>query len=282
MPEASIITDESDRQWYVWDFRAKWAYPFDPDSPVFLLVAPPGGVGSANAPFVVKGDPGPSPRITGVDFQALEWNDTTPDSARLIELSPATDVAAQVSKLELRLHKGKPGADGRLLLNPGDYGLPTAGWGLVVNPASTGFVYAPPKVGGRHWPITVTEAPPASTGGANLATVTVPAYPFAWQPRVSGTAIVTGSNSDVRVDLIARLGAAGTGPVVGRGYGIGGITDRLTLIDGPDSGSALASITVTAGQPATLTLRTEKQGGSGTYNTGASPSRFCVDVCPVP
>ena len=55
---APIVTDEAGKQWYVWDFKAKWAYPYDEDSPVFLLAAPPGGVGAANAPFLVKGDPG--------------------------------------------------------------------------------------------------------------------------------------------------------------------------------------------------------------------------------
>lgn len=284
MPSAPIVTDEAGRQWYVWDFRAKWAYPFDEDAPVFLLAAPPGGVGVANAPFLVKGDPGSNALIdTEIDFVALEHDDPTPDSAEFVELVPGTDTVSQLSKLVLKLHKGEPGADGGTTLDVDDYGTPVAKRILQVNATANGFEYAPQKVGARYWPTAVTEAGAGTTAGQTIATIAVPSntIPFDWQPRVFGTAIVTGSGADVKVDLIARLNST-TGNVVGRGYGIGGTTDRLALVSGPDTNASAGSVTVSANAAATIYFRTEKIAGADTYSTGASASRFCVEVIPVP
>lgn len=281
---APIVTDEAGKSWYVWDFKAKWAYPYDEDSPVFLLAAPPGGVGAANAPFLVKGDPGTNALISStIDFTALEPDDPTPDSAEFVELTPGSSTVSQVSQLVLKLHKGATGADGGTTLDVDDYGTPVAGRILQVNSAEDGFEYAPQLAGGRYWPTTVSEAGSGSTAGVTIATIAVPSntIPFDWQPRVSGTAIVTGSGSDVKVDLIARLNST-SGAIVGRGYGIGGTTDRLTLVSGPDTNASAASVTVSANAAATIYLRTEKQSGADTYSTGASASRFCVEVVPVP
>lgn len=280
---APVVTDEAGREWYVWDFRAKWAYPFDEDAPVFLLAAPPGGVGVANAPFLVKGDSGTNALIdTTVTFTALEHDDPTPDSATFVELVPGSDTVSQLSRLVLALHKGAPGADGDTVLDVADYGTPVAGRILQVNSGATAFEYAPQKVGGRYWPTTVTEAGSGTTAGHTIATISVPSnsVPFDWQPRVFGTSVVTGSGSDVRVDLIARLNAV-DGAVVGRGYGIGGATDRLTLVSGPDTNASSGSVTVSANAAATIYLRSEKQAGADTYATGAYASRFCVEVAPV-
>ena len=283
MPTAPIYTDDAGKTWYVWDFRAKFQYPFDPDAPVFLLAAPPGGTGVANAPFLVKGDPGLAALIDSeIDFTPLEYDDPTPDSAEFVELVPGTEDTAQLSRLVLALHKGEPGADGGTTLDVDDYGTPVAKRILVVNATADDFEYAPQRVGGRHWPASVTEAGSGTTAGHTLATVAINAntYPFDWTPRVFGTSIITGSGADVRVDLIARLNST-TGNIVGRGYGIAGATDRLALVSGPDSGASEASITVAANAAATIYLRTEKQAGTDTYATGASPSRFCMEVVPV-
>lgn len=282
MPTAPIVTDDNGKQWYLWDFRAKFAYPFDPDAPVFLLAAPPGGVGTANAPFLIKGDPGVNALIdTDVNLTALEYDDPTPDSASFTELTPGTETTPQLSRLNLTLHKGAPGDDGTAVLSPTAYGTPIAKRILQVNSAATGFEYAPQRVGGRHWPTTVTEAGAGTTAGQTIATVSIPAntYPFAYQVQVSGTAIVTGSGADVRVDLIARLNSS-SGAVVGRGYGMAGAADRLTLVSGPDTNASAESVTIPVGGACVVYFRTEKQAGTDTYSTGASASRFCVEVIP--
>lgn len=282
MPTAPIVTDDAGKQWFIWDFRAKFAYPFDPDAPVFLLAAPPGGVGMANAPFLIKGDPGINALIdTDINLTALEHDDPTPDSASFTELTPGTESTAQLSRLNLVLHKGPPGTNGTSTLSPTAYGTPLAKRILQVNSAADGFEYAAQRVGGRHWPTTVSEAGSGTTAGQTIATVSIPVntYPFPFQVRVSGTVIVTGSGPDVRVDLVARLNSS-SGAIVGRGYGMSGATDRLTLVSGPDTNASAESVTVPVGGGCTVYFRTEKQAGTDTYSTGASASRFCVEVVP--
>ncbi len=281
MPQtAPIVTDPDGTTWFVWDFRAKFAYPFDPDAPVFLLAAPPGGAGVANAPFLIKGDPGnPATLSPTIDFVALEYGDTTPDSAELVELVPATETTSQVSQLKLRLHKGTPGANGTSVLDATAYGTPVPGRILQVNSTSNGFEYTPQKQGKRYWPASVSEAGAGTTAGANLATVSILAntIPYDYQIECAGEAIVTGSGPDVRVDLVARLNST-TGTVLARGYGLAGAAARLTLTDAPDTGTTASTITVAANAAATVYLRTEKQSGTDTYSTGASPTRFRVKV----
>ena len=283
MPTAPIVTDSDGKTWYIWDFQAKFAYPFDPDAPVFLLAAPPGGAGVANAPFLIKGDSGlPALIDADINLTELEYDDPTPGSATFTELTPGSDVASQISRLNLVIHKGAPGVDGTSTLDPTDYGTPVAKRILVVNSGANGFEYSPQRIGGRYWPTAINEAGAGTTAGYTQATIAIGAntIPYDWQPRVFGTAIVTGSGSDVRVDVVARLNAS-NGAVVGRGYGIGGVTDRLALISGPDTNASSASVTVTANTAATIYFRTEKQGGTDTYSTGASPSRFCLEIAPV-
>lgn len=282
MPTAPIVTDSDGKQWYVWDLRAKFSYPFDPDAPVFLLAAPPGGVGVVNAPFLVKGEPGLGAVIDpAIDLTVLEHDDPTADSAEMIELRPGSETEPQLSQLKLTIHKGAPGTDGGVILDPADYGTPIAGRILVVKSTLDGFEYAPQKTGVQLWPFSVTEAGTGTTAGHTLTTISVAAntIPYDWQARVSGVSVVTGSGSDVKVDLVARLNST-TGTVLGRCPGIGGITDRLILPNGPDSGMSAASVTVAANAAATIYFRTEKMAGADTYATGASPSRFCLEIRP--
>lgn len=283
MPTAPIVTDDDGKTWYVWDFRAKFAYPFDPDAPVFLLAAPPGGTGMANAPFLVKGDSGQPALISSVvDFTALAYDDATPDSAQFVEITPGTESTPQVSQLRLVLHKGSPGEDGSNTLVPADYGTPIPKQFLALDAGGTQFVYAPQRVGNRYWASSISEAGAGTSAAQTLATVGIPAntFPFPYQLAVSGTTIVTGSGTDVKVDLIARLNST-TGTVLGRGYGVGGTTDRITLCDGPDYNASALSVTIASNSAATVYFRAEKQSGLDTYQTGASPSRFCVTVIPM-
>ena len=284
MTSAPVVVDENGKQWYTWDFRAKWAYPFDPESPMFLFAAPPGGVGLASYPFLAQGEPGkPALLSTTVDFTALEPGDATPDSAQLVELTPGTETTSQVSKLVIKLHKGAAGTNGTSVLNPASFGTPVAGRMLVVNSTANGFTYAPQKAGGAYWPASVTEAGSGTTGAATLAVVSVGAnvVPFAWRPRVFGSTLVTGSGPDVKVNLVARLNSA-TGPVVGFDAGVGGVSEKLQLVSGPDTNASLSSVTVAANAAATIYLRAEKVSGLATYSTGAVASRFCVEVDPLP
>lgn len=282
------IIDFQGQQMYRLHAELLWAYPFNPNSAPIILWAPMGGIGKANLPFMLKGDNGKGALLRqAIDFTALEYDDPTPDSATLVELTPGTDTTSQLSKLVLALHKGAPGADGTSTLNPATYGTPVYKRILQVNSAATGFEYTPQKVGGMYWPTGggVTEvAAGTGTGKVQVETISIAAntIPFDWRPEVQGSTIVSASTADTVVDLTARIGTV-SGTVVGKCKGIGGLVDRMILTSGPDAGTDPTTFKIAANAAATLLLVTEKQGGAGTYATGiVGESRFSFVAVPVP
>lgn len=275
----TIVTEPDGRQFILVDWRAKFPYPFDPEAPFFLMGAPPTGVG--NLPLLAKGDPGQSALIdTTVDRTYIEFDDLTPESAQWVELQPATDTQPQKVRLKEVVRRGKPGKDGTSKLAPADYGTPVAGRFLVLNSTATEFEYAAVRVNGRRWPTAVTEAGAGSSGGKTLAVVAIAANTYAYpvQVKVTGGTVVTASGPDCKVNLVARLNSD-TGPVVGICPGIGGVTDRLILIDGPDTNTAAATVTIPANTAGSVFLRAEKVAGADTF--GTAQTRFCVQTVPV-
>lgn len=280
-PGPDIVTGSDGRQKYRLHLELEWAYPFDPNSPLSILWAPPGGIGQANLPFMLKGDSGLSPSIASAERTLLEYGDPTADSYTLVELSPATTEHGQINKLVVVEHKGAPGDDGTTVLDPDDYGTPVAGRLIRLKSDLSGFEYTPPTIVGSHWPATTPSAAPSgTTAGYDLTSISIPAnaYPFPTRVEVSGCATTTASaTGDVKVDLVARLNST-SGEVVGRCVGMGGVTDRLILVDGPDPGADPADVTIAANAAATIYLRTEKQSGTETYQTSAASTRFCAKV----
>jgi hypothetical protein len=279
--------DETGQEWFTWDFKVKFKVPWDPNNPVMVLCAPPGGVGHANFPAMVQGDNGLTPLLQeDAEVTELEWDDATPVSSQWVMVSPGTPgVVPPLYKEVKTIRKGEPGTDGASVLNPTSFGTPVYKRLLQVNAATTGFEYTPQKVGGLHWPVgAAAAAPVGTTAGFTVHSISIPAntYPFDWRPgSVEGSTIVTGSSADVVVDLVARLNTT-SGPVVGRCPGLGGITDRLILAGGPDGAALSADVTVAANAAAVLYLRTEKQGGAATYQSSAAATRFSFIAVPVP
>lgn len=278
------IVTEGGRQWIVWEGRFKFPFPFNPEDGVFLLAAPPGGIGQANFPFMVQGDPG-MPALIDLtpEVSWIEYSDPTPESLQWVEIQPATTTQSQKVRLRAVLRRGKPGADGSTIIKPGDYGTPVVGRVLAVNSAATGFELVPPRVSNRHWPTVsgVSEAGAGTTGSRTVAVVSIPVgqYPTAYQLSVSGTTVVTVAGSgDCRVDLVARLNSE-SGPVLGRGYGLGGASYALTLVDGPNPGALAGDITVAAGAASTVYLRAEKIAGADSFSTAGT--RLLVKGCPL-
>ena len=173
---------------------------WDPSSNMFIAVAAPTG-GLGNFPALVQGDAGPPPAIdTTINLTALEYGDPTADSASWTEVSPDT------YQLSLALHKGQSGDSGSVsIINASDLsGTPTVGKILVVNTGGDGFEYAAQKCGDRFVPAIINSTP-AGNATYTLATIVVSGQPFDWRPEVSGQTVVTGTGSDVAVDLLARL-----------------------------------------------------------------------------
>src|SRR6201984_3533077 len=126
---------------------------WDPSSNMFIAVAAPSG-GLGNFPALVKGEPGDAAQLDSViNFTALDYSDSTPDSASFTTLSPG------LYQLNLALHKGKDGVDGSVTLNPTTFGTPVFKNILRVNSALTGFEYQTQLVGDRYIPATINSTP---------------------------------------------------------------------------------------------------------------------------
>ncbi|MCV7100970.1 hypothetical protein [Mycobacterium palustre] len=255
--------------------------PFDPSAPVIIAVAPPlGGIASFGA--LVKGDPGfPAQFDEDVDFTPLEPDDPTADFASLTLVSPATDVSGPSYKLALGLHKGAKGDDGAAVLTPSDYGTPAPGKTLILNPDGSAFILATPKVGDTYYPASLNNTAsgnPTST----LGVVAIPPQDFDWRPKAFAQTMISPTGSNVRVDVIARLNGESDGNDVGRGFGMSGATERISITPGAPAGSPDEWDRVPAGQSATVHLRVERQSGSDTFTTSATTTRFAVKVDPIP
>lgn len=245
-----------------------------PGSKMFLAVA--AATGQGNFPAAVQGEPGSTPTISPtVTLTALEADDTDPDAASWTETSPG------VYELALTLHKGPKGDDGDTVLNVNDFGTPVAKKMLVVNSSIDGFVYQTQPVGDRYIPATISNTPSGNTA-YTLCSVAIPAQDFDWRPQVRGQTLVTGTGSNVRTDLIARLNDAAAGNIVGRGFGTAGMGPvAIALSSGPPAGAPDTYDKVSTGNPATIYLRVERQSGTDTFTTSASTTAFAVKVDPV-
>ncbi len=277
-----------DSQYYIWQGQVRIPKQYDPTSKsAVILLGPDGGV--AEIPALVKGDPGqPATLDTAIAFSALAYDDPTADSATWTLITPGTTTTPPVYKLNLALHKGSPGASGTsAILTASDVtGTATDGYYLAKTTVSgTGkATWVAPKVGGQYWPASIANTTGTDGQNRTLCSVTVsPAPAFDYRVRVSAQTII-GGTVNTRVDLIARMGDATAGDIVGRGFGIAGATvDRLTLASGVPAGSANTVGKVSAGSTTTIHLRAEQQASTtDAYTTSSSTSNFLVEVVPIP
>lgn len=266
------------REYLVVDM-AKFRIPldFDPETQAFLAIAVPDG-GILNYPALVKGDDGDTPVLDNVvNLTVLEHDDPTADFASLSEPTP------NVYELNLSTRKGPPGDDGNTVLDVDDFPDSAPGQVITVDGDGTGFELTSPKVGDSYWPASIANTP-SGNPSYTLCSVGIEAQPFDWRPEVSGWCVVTGTGSDVAVNLIARLDDAAAGNIVGMAYDrIGGVSPPThTLVDGPPTGSADGYNRVAAGVAATIYLRAERRSGTETFTTSNTTTRFKVKVAAIP
>jgi hypothetical protein len=231
-----------DERYYIWQGEVRIPKTFDPSTKAaVIMLGPPGGI--AEIPALVKGDPGlPASIDTTISFTTLAWDDPTSDSASFTLLTPATDTEPAVYRLALALHEGAPGASaGTTLLDAFDL-TGTAVDGYVLAKTTVGgddlVTWVAQKVGDQYWPASISNTTGSDGQNRTLASVSIPAQPFDYRLRVFGQSIISGT-VNTRVDLIARLGNATSGDIIGRSFGITGATPPPSvLVSGPPTGSA--------------------------------------------
>lgn len=259
--------------------------PVDPTTGVAIFMIKRDGGIASGVVGIEQGDPGVHAEIDStINFTALDPDDPTEDSASWTELTPGSGSTPQVSRLNLALHKGEPGDDGSTSIDLDTIdGTAAAGKIIKANSDADGFDWAFEKVGGRFIPASADSVANSGSGDDNstLTTIGIPAQNTDCRVMPVGYTIVTyNGGTDVRVDLVARLNGETGGNIVGRCQGIGG-TERLMLAPISPAGSADTFDKVSAGNAATVYIRTEKQGGANGYTTSKSTTLLGVWVIPV-
>lgn len=251
----------------------------DPNAGVYFFVGTPdGGIGTVGP--LVQGTPGKHAEIdTDINFTALEATDVTADSASWTEITPPDDDTPGVYQLNLALHKGAKGDDGDTVLDPTDY-TAAATQILAVNSGATDFEAIDQKVCQVYRPTTISNTG-AATANNTLATVPIDAKTYDRRLIPFAYTIVTGNTgSDVTVDLLARIGDASTGDIIGRCPGLGGAKDRLILVPALPTNEFDYEL-LAATNTTNVYFRVEKQGGADDYTTSSTTTRCGVLAVPV-
>lgn len=273
------ITD--DGQFY--RFEGEVLMPVDPTSGACIIMLRPSGGMGVGIPAIERGDDGlPANIDTTINWTPLAPGDPTADYAYWTLITPPTDSSAGIYRLNLGLHTGQDGADGTTTLTLAGVGGSSAPKKtVVVNNAGTGFVFQSQKVGELLIPSSVNNTA-SGLGNNTIATFAVVSnrFDFDWRPEPVGHTVITGTGSNVRVDLVARLNGETGGNIVGRCHGIAS-TERLHFSGVPPAGSADAFNKVLANAAATIHVRVEQQSGSDSFTTSASTTLVGVRVQPI-
>lgn len=265
---------------------------FNPDTGVAYLILTPNG-GTGTIPFLAQGVPGLPPEFDSITVEEVAPGDSlpSPNPVKTLVSAGGSGVASHYN-LKFYVHKGATGATGVNTISTSTDLAPTPALGsetntytLIYRHSDGLWVPTAQKVGNQYIPSAIASTAHDNTPNRVLASVSVPAQPFDWRPRVFGQTVVTGS-ADTRVDLVARVDNAASGDQVGFAKGVAGASPPPhTLIPAAPAGSAVPGGygKVLAGSPTTVYLRAEQKAASaGSWSTPAAPNTtFWVEVGPL-
>ncbi|AAN12681.1 minor tail protein [Mycobacterium phage Omega] len=270
------------------DGRVTVVNGFNPDTGVaYLVLTPEGGFGEL--PFFSAGTPGLPPEFTEIKMTPVDPDDPLPTPNPVVTpVDPGGPGLPSKYKLEFFVHSGQKGDEGPVVIANADdlatspaLGGGTNGYTLVYRSSDGMWVPTAQRVGNMYISEAIASTSASVTSTRLLSSITIPAQPFNWYPRVFAQTQVAGA-ADTRVDLIARLNDPASGGMVGYSKGLAGVTPPPNVvIPGFTVGSALP--TVSAGNAATIYLRAEQQAStSSSWSTPASPATtFCAEVAPL-
>lgn len=249
-------------------------------SGVGIVIFGPDG-GDASFPAVEQGEPGATPTFT-VSMSQQAYGTALPSPNPAVSITPASGDTPPNYALTFYVNAGEPGASGSTtILTATDLeGTAALGYLIGYDPTESKAQWQAIPCG--NWYVASSIGATTSNTNAlkNMASISIPAQPFAWWPEVHAQAQVIGA-VDTRVDLVARIGST-TGTICGYGYGAAGAAPPNVVA--LPSGLAISSANIIAAGsgPTSIFLNAENQTSSGNpWNTTTSAS-FQVKVGPVP
>lgn len=257
----------------------------------YLILTPEGGFGQL--PFLATGESGKPPIFDSITMTEVDPDETLPTPNPIVTLvNPGGPGVAAHYTMQFFVHKGETGDTGTIVIsNAADLatspslGPSTDKYSIIYRSSDAKWVPVAQKVGNMYVPTSIVATAYNATPNRLISSVSIPAQPFDWYPRVFAQVAVTGA-SDTRVDVVARLNDPAAGDQVGYSKGIAGATPPVNvLIPAPPAGSSMPGAfgKVAAGASAVIYLRAEQKApSSGSWSTPASPdTTFCVEVAPV-
>lgn len=255
-----------------------------------MTLTPSGGV--SNLPALVQGDPGLSPTLRNVIVNQVAAG-TTPPASSWTLVTPGTSTVPPVYDLNLYVNSGAAGATGPSTnissapdVEGGPPGSGTDGYTLYwVNADGKWKISAPKRTA---FPYTVPNSSFATAYNGNagtyvVASVGVPAQPYAWRPKVHGAIYATGT-INTHVDLVCRLNNATTGDIVGYGLGQTG-AGPYPIVCQPAFGASVSGSStygqVAAGTAATIFLIAQQTASTtDNWQTVNTNAYFTVEAVP--
>ncbi|MEX7470191.1 hypothetical protein AB4Z39_10810 [Mycobacterium adipatum] len=249
-----------------------------------IIAMPPQGRAGFTAMAV--GPPGQPPAWRHITPIAVPHDQSSLSGDADLAVPGDEDTPAQWD-LSFEVPRGQPG-------DPGDmdfedlndvYGTAAEGyvptWSATAGGADTpGLVYTSAGHGGLYWPSSISNTTAANGQLRTVTSVQIPVQPFDWRPRVDAGCIISGT-VNTRPHLLARVGDASSGDIVGRAFTVPGVAvQNPPWMSGVPAGSDADHGVIAAGDgPTIIYLRAEEQASTvDNYTTTGSTTWFNVKV----
>lgn len=253
---------------------------FDPTTgTASITITPQGGLGTL--PALLQGQPGLPPILQIGTISTVSPGGSS--TASLTQLSPGGPGTPSVYALNLGLPSGLAGSLGAFLLTAASdvIGTVEAGFTLVYNLASNAFNLQPLTFTPTFYASSINSTSGTGTGPRTLTSISIPAQPYSWLPKPSGSCVITGT-VNTAVNLYAYEGST-SGNQVGIGFGVAGVpTQTVGLHDGVPTGSASTYGVIAANTSATIIFAaTQVASTTDAWSTSSSTTSFQVTASPV-
>lgn len=254
-----------------------------------FTLTPSGGV--SNLPALVQGDPGLSPTLRNVIMTQIAYGTTAPASTWTL-VTPGTSTVPAVYDLNLYVNSGAAGATGSSTnissapdVEGGPPGSGTDGYTLYWVNADTKWKISAAKRTAGPFSVPNSSFTTAYNGNAGsyvVASIGVPAQPYAWRPVVHGGLYVTGT-VNTHVDLLCRLNNSTSGDIVGYGLGQTGVGPNAVTLQ-PSFGASISTGSygqIAAGASSTIfLLATQTASTTDNWQTVNTNGYFTVEAVP--